>query len=137
MADDGKRSSRAGSVVVYTLLRLALFFGVWAILQFLTPVTGLWAAAAAILMSGAISLVLLDRQRNAAAGVAFGFFGRVNARIDASARAEDELESEPDASSLVAGDTRADVATSDDAPAVGDGSGEAEHQPEPKAVDQQ
>lgn len=89
-AVESSRRSTITAVLVYTLLRLALFLVVWAVIAFLTPIKGGWAAAAAIVMSGAISLVVLDRQRGAVGSVAAGFFGRINARIEASARAEDD-----------------------------------------------
>jgi hypothetical protein len=43
----------------------------------------------AILISGAISIVALNGQRNVMSEALFGFFRRMNARIDASTRAED------------------------------------------------
>ncbi|MCX6433128.1 MAG: DUF4229 domain-containing protein [Actinobacteria bacterium] len=91
------RSSKTLAVVVYTVLRIALFVAVWLVLELLTPVHGLWAIVAAILMSGAISIVVLDRPRGKVGVAAAGFFGRINARIDASARAEDvdDAEDEP------------------------------------------
>lgn len=78
------------AVVVYTLLRAALFVVVWVLIEFLTPIHGLWAAVAALLISGAISVVVLDRPRNKVGLAAGGFFGRINERIEASARAEDD-----------------------------------------------
>jgi uncharacterized membrane protein YccC len=94
---DSVRSSKALSVVTYTLLRVALFAAVWLALELLTPVYGLWAIVAAILMSGAISIVVLDRPRGEVGAAAAGFFGRINARIEESARAEDvdDAEDEP------------------------------------------
>ena len=77
------------AVVVYTLLRVALFGVVWVLVEFLTPFHGLWAAVAALLISGAISVVVLDRPRNKVGAAAGSFFGRINERIEASARAED------------------------------------------------
>jgi hypothetical protein len=113
--------TKARAVIVYTLLRVALFAAVWAVLQYLTPVHGLLAVVAAILMSGAISVVLLDRPRGEVGTLAAGFFGRINARIDASARAED-IDDEPAPVQAV------------EQPS---GSGDAEHQAEREAVDQQ
>jgi len=86
------------AVVVYTLLRVALFGVVWVLVEFLTPFHGLWAAVAALLISGAISVVVLDRPRNKVGAAAGSFFGRINERIEASARAEDEDADEPPAS---------------------------------------
>ncbi len=120
-AEAGSGWSKARAVLVYTLLRVALFAAVWAILQFLTPIHGLLAVIAAILMSGAISLVLLDRPRGEVGTLAAGFFGRINARIDASSRAED-VDDEP----------------GEPVPAAApDASGQAEQQSEHEAVDQQ
>ena len=79
-------------MLVYTVLRVALFAVVWLTIELLTPINGLLAIIAAILVSGAISLLVLDRQRGRAASVAAGFFGRINERIEASARAEDDDE---------------------------------------------
>ena len=80
------------SVLVYTLLRLALFLIVWAVFQFLTPWNGLTALLLAILISGAISFFVLDRQRDAMSTSVFGVFKRMNDRIDAATRAEDEAD---------------------------------------------
>lgn len=91
----GRSPSRGVAILVYTLLRFALFAVVWLVIEFLTPLNGLLALAAAILISGAISVVVLDRQRSAVGAAAAGFFGRINARIDASARAEDDDDDEP------------------------------------------
>jgi hypothetical protein len=82
--------SKATAVLVYTLLRVALFAVVWLALELLTPVSGVMAIVFAILVSGAISIVVLDRPRGQAGAVAAGFFGRINERIEASARAEDD-----------------------------------------------
>jgi hypothetical protein len=89
MSEKG-RGETAKAVIVYTLLRILLFAAVWVVVELLTPIHGVWAAAAAIVMSGAISLILLDRQRGKVGQAAGGFFGRINQRIESSARAEDE-----------------------------------------------
>jgi Protein of unknown function (DUF4229) len=104
-------------VLVYTVLRIALFAAVWLTIELLTPINGLLAIIAALLVSGAISLLVLDRQRGRAASVAAGFFGGINERIEASARAED-VDDEP---------ATPDVADS------GEGQQDAEHE----AVDKQ
>lgn len=80
------------AVLRYTLLRAALFVVIWLVIDLVTPLSTLWSAAAAILISGAISLVVLDRQRSDAGRVVGGFFSRLNARIDASTRREDDDE---------------------------------------------
>lgn len=97
------------------MLRVGLFLVVWAVLWFLTPLDALWSAVAAILISGAISVVVLDRQRGRVGLAAGGFFSRINARIDAATRAEDIDEPwEP----------------------LADGSGEREQGAEGKSVDE-
>ena len=125
------RGSKALAILVYTTLRFALFILVWLVFELLTPISGVWAIVAAILVSGAISIVVLDRQRDRVAAVAAGFFGGINARIDASTRVEDE--DDHDASSPVAGTPGPEAAATDDA----SGSGEGEERAEHEAVDQQ
>lgn len=90
-APQATRDSKAVAIIVYTVLRLALWLAAWLLIVLLTPVKGIWAAAAGILISGAFSLVLLDRQRSAVGAAVSGFVGRINARIEAAAAAEDEL----------------------------------------------
>lgn len=75
-------------------MRVGLFLGVWLLLQLLTPLRGLWAVALAIVASGLISLFLLNRQRAAMSSVVGGFFGRINARIDAASQSEDHWDEE-------------------------------------------
>ena len=121
--DRSPRTTKAVAILVYTVLRVALFAVVWVTIEFLTPIHGLWAAASAILISGAISIVVLDRQRGEVGSVAAGFFRRINKRIEASARAEDDDAGEADDEQAI------DVVTTD--------STEAENQTENKAIDQQ
>lgn len=75
--------------MLYTSARLGVFLAVWLILQWLTGLRGLMALALAIVISGAISLLLLNRQRDAMSTKVASFFRRINERIDASTRAED------------------------------------------------
>ncbi len=89
--------SRVKSLVIYTGLRLLLWLGVWAILQFLTPVKGVFALVISLLLSGAISIVVLDRQRDAMSEGVGAFFTRINDRIEKSAAAEDYWQ-EPESS---------------------------------------
>lgn len=112
-------SSKAAAILAYTLLRVALFAVVWVVIELLSPIHGLWAAASAIIISGVISVVVLDRQRAAVGSIAAGFFGRINARIEASARAEDDTDT-----------------TAEPPPAPSD-SGDGEGDAEGKPVDQQ
>ena len=79
-------------VVVYTAMRLGLFLAVWWLLQLVTPLRGLWAVALAIVVSGVVSIFLLNRQRTAMGDVVGGFFRRINQRIDEASRTEDEPE---------------------------------------------
>lgn len=88
-------ASHGRALVVYTLLRALLFGAVWAVVWFLTPLDAVWSAMAALLISGAISLVLLDRQRGRVGVAAGGFFSRMNDRIDAATRAEDFDDPDP------------------------------------------
>jgi len=85
----GVQRSTILSIIVYTVLRIALFGVLWFAIAMLTPLSALWSAVAAVLISGALSVVLLDRQRGAMAQAVGGFFERINSRIERSARAED------------------------------------------------
>ena len=80
------------AVIRFTALRLLLFGFVWLLIQLTTPLRGLLATVVALLISGVISVAVLDRQRAAMGAVLSGFFGRINARIDESTRAEDEAD---------------------------------------------
>jgi len=80
------------AVIRFTALRLLLFGFVWLLIQLTTPLRGLLAAVVALLISGVISVVVLDRQRAATGAALAAFFGRINARIDESTRAEDEAD---------------------------------------------
>lgn len=80
------------AVIRFTALRLLLFGFVWLLIQLTTPLRGLLAAVVALLLSGVISVVVLDRQRAATGAALAAFFGRINARIDESTRAEDETD---------------------------------------------
>lgn len=112
-------ASHGRALVIYTLLRILLFSAVWAVVWFLTPLDAVWSAMAALLISGAISLVLLDRQRGRVGVAAGGFFARMNDRIDAATRAEDIDDPAPATSPRPAG------------------SGEGDEQAEQQPVDEQ
>lgn len=77
-------------VVVYTLLRFLLVALVGAVL-YLVGVRGIWLIIFAFLVSGVISMVVLNRRREVAAVGVTTAIQRVNARIDATSRAEDDL----------------------------------------------
>ena len=78
-------------IAVYTLLRLALLAGVWFLVQLVTPMRGLLALAAALVISGVISFALLNRSRDTASTGLFRIFGGINERIERSRTAEDHL----------------------------------------------
>lgn len=88
-ATGGGAGRRWLAFAVYTLLRLVLLIAIWILIAWITPVKGLWALALALLVSGAVSLFLLDRQRDAMSIGVARFFSGINERIEASARAED------------------------------------------------
>jgi hypothetical protein len=81
--------------VTYTTIRLALVVVIWFAIQFLTSVRGLLALALALLISAIFSIIFLGKQRDAMSQSIFGFFRRLNERIDAAAK-EDYLEGEPE-----------------------------------------
>lgn len=81
---------RSLALLAYTLLRVLIFAATWLLLVWLTPLDGLFAVLMAILVSSIISIPLLSRQRDAVSSGVAGFFRRMNERIDASARAEDD-----------------------------------------------
>lgn len=122
-----ERASKVWAVTRYTLLRIALFAAVWLLLELITPLSLVWTLAAAVLMSGAISVVVLDRPRGDAGRAVGGYFGRLNARIEASARAEDEAD---DRARLAA----SAVATSGQDTSAQDASTQGDRQAEDEAV---
>jgi branched-subunit amino acid transport protein len=76
-------------VAVYTSLRLGVFLASWLLIQAFTPLRGLTALVTALLVSGLVSLFLLNRHRDAMSGVVASAVSRLNARIDRAAAAED------------------------------------------------
>lgn len=88
-------TSRSLAFLAYTLLRVLIFAAAWLLLLWLTPLEGVYAIVMAILISGIISIPLLSHQRDAVSVGIAGFFRRMNERIDASARAEDDPSVEP------------------------------------------
>jgi len=78
------------AVLTYTGLRVLLLVAVWLILQLVTPLRGWLSVAVALVISGLVSLFLLNRQRASMGLVVSSFFGGINARIDAATRAEDD-----------------------------------------------
>lgn len=96
-ADDAMIPS-AHPVLVYSLLRVALLAVVGGVF-WLLGLRGVWLIFFAFLVSGVISAVALSRRREGAAYGITKAVKSVNARIDASTRAEDVDDSDefPDA----------------------------------------
>ncbi len=83
--------STGRAFVIYTGLRIILLLAVGGLL-YLTGARGLLLILLSFLVSGALSLVWLDRPRaQMSAGVGRAI-GRVNERIDAAAASEDDLQ---------------------------------------------
>jgi hypothetical protein len=101
---------RSHPTLVYTLSRVLLFLAVLGVL-YLLGARDLVLLVLAFLISGAISLVLLSRQRDAMSSSVTGTFRRINERIEASSRAEDE-----DGDQDEDGDPPAPGGVDDDAP---------------------
>lgn len=76
-------------IAIYTGLRLALLAGVWLVIQIVTPMRGLLAVAVALVISGVISFIVLDRPRDRASAGLSGVFRRIDDRIERSKVAED------------------------------------------------
>lgn len=76
-------------IAVYTAMRVALLVGVWLVVQVVTPMRGLLAIAVALVISGVISFIVLDRSRDSASAGLAGVFRRINDRIEQSKVAED------------------------------------------------
>lgn len=73
----------------YTTARILLFVAATGLL-YLAGASGLVLLGLALLISGAASYILLSRQRDAMSGALMNRFGRLRARIDQGARAEDD-----------------------------------------------
>ena len=82
------------TAVRYTAARLLLWLGFWALLQFLTPVKGVLAVVLGLLISSAVSIIVLDRQRDVMSEGIGSFFGNINQKIANSAAAEDAWQDE-------------------------------------------
>ena len=93
----GKVKNKSVAWFSYTTIRLALVVLVWLAIQFFTPIRGLLAVALALLISAVFSIIFLSKQRDAMSESVFGFFRKLNERIDASAAKEDYLDAEPQA----------------------------------------
>lgn len=80
--------------VRYTTLRLAMLIAVGVVASLL-GLRGVALAVVAFLGSGLLSFVLLDRQRDALGESVGGLFSRLNARIEANTRSEDDVDTQP------------------------------------------
>ena len=76
-------------VLIYTLARVALFLAALVPL-YLLGLRGFLLLVLAVVLSGVLSLVLLNRVRARFSSVISGYFSRINQRIDAATRAEDD-----------------------------------------------
>ena len=76
-------------IALYTALRVAVLVAVWLVIQVVTPMRGLLAIAVALVISGVISFILLDRTRDKASAGLAGVFRRIDDRIERSKVAED------------------------------------------------
>lgn len=80
----------------YTLVRLAIFAVVTGLLWLIgIRANTFLLIALGLVISGFISLVVLNRSRDAASASVVGIFSRINQRIDESTRAEDVEPSPP------------------------------------------
>ena len=77
----------------YTTLRFGLLLAVGAIM-YVVGMRGVTLLVVALLASGILSFFVLDRQRDALGASVGGWMSRINARIDANTRSEDD-DSEP------------------------------------------
>ena len=75
-------------VLTYTFARIALLAVVYGI-GYLAGLRDLTLLVMAFLGSGVLSLVVLNRQRDAVGGRIAGFFARISDRIEANTRKED------------------------------------------------
>jgi TctA family transporter len=81
--------TRQHPTLMYTVSRVLLFLAVFGVL-YLVGARDLVLLVLAFFLSGAISLVLLSRQRDAMSSAVTGTFSRMNERIEASKRVEDD-----------------------------------------------
>lgn len=96
--------------LVYNLARLALL-GAAAGLSYLVGLRGLVLVVAAFVVSGVVSIFVLSRWRDAMSLRVSAYFSRINAKIDESARAEDDLVDEIDVSHRARQPAQADSPT--------------------------
>jgi hypothetical protein len=120
--------ARQHPVVVYTLLRLGMLAAVGAVL-YLVGLRGVWLLLFAFLVSGVVSAFVLSRPREGAVLGITTAVRSVNARIDATARAEDDdlddVDEQPAGSADEQSAGSADAAPAGSADAAPTGSGDA------------
>lgn len=103
--------SSGRAFVVYTLLRILLLVAVGGLL-YLLGARGLVLIILAFLVSGALSLVWLDKPRSQASQGLGRAIGKINDKIDAAAAKEDEPRTEdvePDADSRGQAETESEA----------------------------
>lgn len=96
------------SALLYTLLRLLLLVTVGG-LAYAAGMRGLLLIVVAFVVSGLIAVFVLRGPRSDFSGSITGFFSRLNARIDAAARAEDDDEPLPATADKPAGSAEVDL----------------------------
>ena len=94
-------------IAFYTGLRIAVLLAVWFLVQLVTPLRGLIAIAVALVISGILSFVVLDRPRDQASRGLSRIFRRIDERIERSRTAED-VDDEPVAVASGQTDTEAE-----------------------------
>lgn len=125
---------------MYTLLRVLFVVLSWLLIQLVTPVRGLWAIALAIAISAVFSILFLGRQRDAMSGSLYGFFRRINERIDAASAKEDyddELDNQTEAVIIESdSDSESDSESESESDSESDSGSESETSTEGKAVNE-
>lgn len=76
-------------LLIYTLLRIGMVLVFWLLLALFVPMPWPISLAAAVLLSGMISLFVLNRVRDGASYSVTNYFTRMNARIDRASVEED------------------------------------------------
>jgi hypothetical protein len=81
---------RVPALAAYTLKRL-LVLGVAVVICYLLGLRDLWLLVVSLLGSGAISLLLLNKDRDLASSAVFDWSKRFNQRLNSAAAREDEI----------------------------------------------
>ncbi len=96
----------------YSTLRLAVLLVVGAVC-YLVGLRGFMLLLVALIVSGVLSLFVLDRQREALGESVGGVLSRINARIDANTRSEDVDDETPSERTATDGDEAGDERPTD------------------------